>query len=67
VVPVLLLTVHGHIHHVDRSEYRSLGPPWLPVLPEGSTCPSSEAEMRHGGSDAFDDAVGARARQRDVV
>jgi hypothetical protein len=23
-----------------------LGAPWLPVLPEGSTCPSSEAEVR---------------------
>jgi hypothetical protein len=26
VVPVLLLTMHGHVHHVDGSEYRSWGP-----------------------------------------
>jgi hypothetical protein len=26
VVPMLLLTVHGHVHHVDGSEYHSWGP-----------------------------------------
>jgi hypothetical protein len=26
VVPVLLLVVHGHVHHVNGSEYRSWGP-----------------------------------------
>jgi hypothetical protein len=25
------------------------GPPWLPALPEGSTCPSGEAEVCHEG------------------
>jgi hypothetical protein len=49
VVPVLLLTVHGHVHSIDGSECRSWGPPWLPVLLEGSTCPSGEAETRRGG------------------
>jgi hypothetical protein len=67
MVPVLLLTVRGHVHHVDGSEYHSWGPPWLPVLPEGSTCPSGEAETRCGGSGASDDAAGARARWRDVA
>jgi hypothetical protein len=67
VVPVLLLTVHGHVHHVDRSEYRSWGPPWLPVLPEGSSAPWARQKHTAGGSDAFDDAAGAQARRRDVV
>jgi hypothetical protein len=67
VVPMPLLTVHGHVHHVDGSEYRSWGAPWLPILPKGSTCPSGEAEMRRGGLGAFDDAAGARARWRDVA
>jgi hypothetical protein len=44
-----------------------LGAPWLPVLLGGSTCSSGEAEMRRGGSGAFDDATGARARRRDVA
>jgi hypothetical protein len=67
VVPVLLLTVHGHVHHVDGSEYCGRGPPWLPVLPEGSTCPSGEAETGHVGSGIFYDTVGARTRRKDVV
>jgi hypothetical protein len=67
VVPVLLLTVHGHVHPINGSECRSWGPPWLPVLLEGSTCPSGEAETRRGGSGTFDDAVGARAMRRDVA
>jgi hypothetical protein len=67
VVPVLLLTVHSHVHPIDGSEGRSWGPPWLPVLPEGSTCPSGEVEMRRGGSGAFDDAAWAQARRRDVA
>jgi hypothetical protein len=67
VVPVPLLTMHGHVHHVDGSEYCGWGPPWLPVLPECSTCPSGEAKMHRGGSGAFDDAVGARAKRRDVT
>jgi hypothetical protein len=62
VVPVPLLTVHGHVHHVDGAS-TVLGPPWLPVLPEGSMCPSGEArKCAMGGSGTFDDAVGARVR-----
>jgi hypothetical protein len=53
MVPVLLLTVHGHVHPIDGSECRSWGPPWLPVLPEGSTCPSGEAETRYRGGRAL--------------
>jgi hypothetical protein len=49
MVPVPLLTVHGHVYHINGSEYHSWGPPWLPVLPEGSTCPSGKAETRRGG------------------
>jgi hypothetical protein len=67
VVPVLLLTVHGHVHPIDGSECSSWGPSWLPVLLEGSTCTSSEAETRCGGLGAFDDTAGARVRQRDVA
>jgi hypothetical protein len=66
VVPVPLLTVHGHVHHADRAS-TVVGAPWLSVLPEGSTCPSGEAEMRRGGSGAFDDVARARARRRDVA
>jgi hypothetical protein len=66
VVPVSLLTVHGHVH-VDGASTLVGGPLWLPALPEGSTCPSGEAETRRRGSSAFDDAAGARARWRDVA
>jgi hypothetical protein len=48
VVLVPLLTAHGHIHHVDGTN-TVLGSPWLPVSPEGSTCPSNEAETHRGG------------------
>jgi hypothetical protein len=64
---MLLLIVHGHVHPIDGSKCRSWGPLWLPVLLEGSTCPLGEAETRRGGSGAFDDAAGARARRRDVA
>jgi hypothetical protein len=67
VVPVLLLTVHSHVHPIEGSMFRSWGPPWLPVLLQGSTCPSGEVETRCGGSGAFDDIMGARARRRDVA
>jgi hypothetical protein len=67
VVLVLMLTVHVHVHTIDGSECRSWEPPWLPVLPEGSTCPSGEAETHHEGSGTFDDAVRAQARWRDVA
>jgi hypothetical protein len=66
VVPTPLLTMHGHVHHVDGAS-TMLGPPWLPVLPEGSTFPSGEAEIRRGGSGTFDDAAGAQARRRDIA
>jgi hypothetical protein len=32
VVPVLLLTVHGHVYPIDGSECRSWGPPVAPRL-----------------------------------
>jgi hypothetical protein len=49
VIPVLLLTVHGHVRSIGGSRCRGWGGPWLPVLPEGSTCPLDEAEVRRGG------------------
>jgi hypothetical protein len=49
VVPVLLFTMRGHVCPIGGSECRGLGPPWLPIFPEGSTCPSGEAEVRRGG------------------
>jgi hypothetical protein len=66
VISVPLLTVHGHVHHVDGAS-TVLGPLWLPVFPKGSTCPSDEAKTCRGGSGAFDDAAGARARRRNVA
>jgi hypothetical protein len=48
VVLVPLLTVHGHVHHVDGAS-TVLGSPWLPVLPEGSMCPSGEAKRAARG------------------
>jgi hypothetical protein len=32
-----------------RERLPRLGPPWLPVLLEGSMCPSGEVEVRQGG------------------
>jgi hypothetical protein len=49
VVPVLLLTVHGHVRLIDGSKYRSWGPLWLLVLPKGSMCPSGKAKTHRGG------------------
>jgi hypothetical protein len=66
MVLVPLLTVYGHVHHVDGAS-TVWGSPWLLVLPGGSTCLSGEAKTRRGGSGAFDDAAGARARRRDVA
>jgi hypothetical protein len=47
------------------SEHRARGPHGSPFLLEGSTCPSGEAEMRRGGSSAFDDAMWLR-RDREM-
>jgi hypothetical protein len=63
---VPLLTVHDHVHHIDGAS-TVLRVPWLPISPEGSTCPSGEAEMNRGGSGTFDDATGAQASRRDVT
>jgi hypothetical protein len=49
VVLVFLLTVHGHVRPIGWSRCHGWGPPWLPVLPEGSTCPLGEAEVCRGG------------------
>jgi hypothetical protein len=45
VIPMLLLTVHGHVRPIDGSGCHGFEAPWLTVLPEGSTCPSGEAEV----------------------
>jgi hypothetical protein len=64
VVPVPLLTVHGHVHHVDGAN-TVLGGPVAPRLALGFHVPLGRgAEIRRRGSGAFDDAVGARARRR---
>jgi hypothetical protein len=47
MVPALLLTVHGHVRPIGGSGCRD-GPPWLPVLPDGFTCPSGNAKVRQG-------------------
>jgi hypothetical protein len=64
MVLVPLLTVHGHVHHVDGAS-TVLGSLWLPASPEGTMCPSGEAKMRRGGSSAFDDAAGLK-RDREM-
>jgi hypothetical protein len=64
MVPVLLLTVHGHVHSIDGSECRSWGSPWLPVLPKGSTCPSGRGGSVSWGVGRFDDVIGAWARRK---
>jgi hypothetical protein len=61
VVLVPLLTMHGHVHHVDGAS-TVLVAPVAPVLPEGSMCPSGEAERSRRGLGAFDDPIGAWAR-----
>jgi hypothetical protein len=58
--------MHGHVHHVDGASI-VLGSLWFPVLPGGSMCPSGEAETLCGGSGAFDDTAGARARWSDAA
>jgi hypothetical protein len=45
VVPVLLLTVHGHVGPIGGSGARGWGSLWLTVLLEGYKCPSGEAEV----------------------
>jgi hypothetical protein len=50
---MLLFTVHGHVRPIGGSGCCGWGPPWLPVLLEGSTCPLGEAEVRRGGSGAL--------------
>jgi hypothetical protein len=67
IVPMPLLTVHGHVHHVDGAS-TMVGPP------RGSlSClrvpRAPRARQKHAvrGSDAFDDVVGAWARRRDVA
>jgi hypothetical protein len=49
VVLVPLFTVHGHVHPIGGSGCRGWGLPWIPALPERSTRPSSEAEVRLEG------------------
>jgi hypothetical protein len=63
---VLLFTVYGHVRPISGSGCRGWGPPWLPILPEGSTCPSGEAEVRQG-VERFDDIMGAQARRKLVL
>jgi hypothetical protein len=45
MVPVLLLTVHGHVHPIGGSRCLGWGPPWLTTWPEGSMCPSGKADV----------------------
>jgi hypothetical protein len=48
MVPVLLLTMHGHVRPIGGSGYHDWGFPWLIVLLEGYTCPSGEMEVSWG-------------------
>jgi hypothetical protein len=49
VVPVLLLTMHGHIHHVDGSEFRSWGPCGSPSCLSVPRAPRARRERATGG------------------
>jgi hypothetical protein len=60
--PVLLFTVHGHVRPIGGSGCCGWGPPWLPVLPDGSTC---QARRKYAeGVGRFDDVMGAQARRK---
>jgi hypothetical protein len=69
VVPVPLLTVHGHVHHVDGASTVVGGPRGSPSCLRVPRAPRARRKRAAGveGSGAFDDTAGARARQRDVA
>jgi hypothetical protein len=60
------LTAHCHVRPIGRSGCRGSPPPWLTVLPEGSTCPSGEEKVSWGGW-ALWWRHGARARQKNAA
>jgi hypothetical protein len=58
VVPMLLLTMHGHVHPIGGSGCRGLGVPMARRLARGLYVSLGRDESKLRGSDAFDDAVG---------
>jgi hypothetical protein len=67
MVPVPLLTVHGHVHHVDGASTIVGGPRGSPSCLRVPRAPQERRKCAAGGSGAFDDTAGARARWRDVA
>jgi hypothetical protein len=49
VVPMPLLTVHGHVHHVDGIEYRSWGLHGSPSCLRVPCAPRARRERTAGG------------------
>jgi hypothetical protein len=67
MVPMLLLTVHGHICPIGGSRCRGLGVPMARRLARVLYVSLGRDESKLRGSDAFDDAMGARARRKNVT
>jgi hypothetical protein len=67
MVPVLLLTVHGHIRPIDGSGCHGSGVPMARRLARGFHVSLGQGESKPRGSDAFDDVTGARVRRKNVV
>jgi hypothetical protein len=75
VVLVLLLTVHGHVHHVDGSEYHGWGPRGsssglrVPRAPQarwnhaagGRALPMTSPGLRQGGEMSPETPIMAKA------
>jgi hypothetical protein len=67
VVPVLLLTMHGHVHPIGGSGCHGWGVPMAHRLARGLHVSLGRGRSKLRGSGTFDDATGARARRRNVT
>jgi hypothetical protein len=67
VVPVLLLTVHGHVRPIGESGCHGWRVPVAHRLARGLHVSLGRGESKLRGSGAFDDTAGARVRQRNVA
>jgi hypothetical protein len=66
VVPVLLLTVHGHVRPIGGCGCRVWGPV-SPRLAKGLHVSLGRGGSRLRGLGAFDDVIGARVRQKNAA
>jgi hypothetical protein len=67
VVPMLLLTVYGHVRPISGSGCHGWGVPVAHHLAGGLHMSLGRGRSKLRGSVAFDDATGARARRRNVA